>query len=189
MANTLTVGSAVLVQRPARASRNDLGSCRNLPLSLISTPRGRKGRYERALIMTASAAKKVLVPIANGSEEMEAVLSLHAFSRCVSPVTKKAHTGHVWTVQVIIIDVLRRAGADVTVASVESTLQVLTSEGWPNLKQQCKSPRATHTEPCNPLCRWTCPGRSSLSQTSPSRTLLMIAMTPSHCRCDPPPFQ
>ncbi|WKA12008.1 hypothetical protein VitviT2T_029449 [Vitis vinifera] len=44
-----------------------------------------------------SSSRKVLVPIAHGSEPMEAV---------------------------IIIDVLRRAGADVTVASVEKRLQV-----------------------------------------------------------------
>jgi 4-methyl-5(b-hydroxyethyl)-thiazole monophosphate biosynthesis len=43
---------------------------------------------------------KVLVPIANGTEEIEAVC---------------------------IIDALRRAGADVTVASVETTLQVTAS--------------------------------------------------------------
>ncbi|KAJ8764638.1 hypothetical protein K2173_006720 [Erythroxylum novogranatense] len=45
----------------------------------------------------ASSSKKVLVPIANGTEPMEAV---------------------------IIIDVLRRAGADVTVTSVEKELRV-----------------------------------------------------------------
>lgn len=45
----------------------------------------------------ASATKKVLVPIANGTEPLEAVVT---------------------------IDVLRRAGADVTVASVEKQLQV-----------------------------------------------------------------
>ncbi len=45
---------------------------------------------------------KVLVPIADGTEEIEAVC---------------------------IIDVLRRAGADVTVASVESALQVTASRG------------------------------------------------------------
>ncbi|MCW8884690.1 MAG: DJ-1/PfpI family protein [Motiliproteus sp.] len=47
-------------------------------------------------------SKRVLVPIANGSEEIEAV--------CV-------------------IDVLRRAGADVVVASVENELQVIASRG------------------------------------------------------------
>ncbi|HOT90600.1 MAG TPA: DJ-1/PfpI family protein [Anaerolineae bacterium] len=45
---------------------------------------------------------KVLVPIANGTEEIEAVC---------------------------IIDTLRRAGADVTVASVEATLQITASRG------------------------------------------------------------
>ncbi|KAL0301231.1 UNVERIFIED_CONTAM: protein DJ-1B [Sesamum radiatum] len=45
----------------------------------------------------ASAAKKVLVPVANGTEPLEAVIT---------------------------IDVLRRAGADVTVASVEKQLCV-----------------------------------------------------------------
>ena len=47
--------------------------------------------------MSSGVAKTVLVPIGNGSEEMEAVT---------------------------IIDVLRRAGASVTVASVESKLEV-----------------------------------------------------------------
>ncbi len=44
--------------------------------------------------------KSVLVPVANGSEEMEAVIT---------------------------IDVLRRAGAHVTVASVEDSLEVVCS--------------------------------------------------------------
>ena len=47
-------------------------------------------------------SKKVMVPIANGTEEIEAVC---------------------------IIDTLRRAGAEVTVASVEATLQVTASRG------------------------------------------------------------
>ena len=50
----------------------------------------------------ASASKKVLVPIADGSEEMEAV---------------------------VVIDVLRRAGADVIVASTGPETQVQCSRG------------------------------------------------------------
>eukprot|EP00877_Chromochloris_zofingiensis_P005234 jgi/Chrzof1/14711/Cz09g13020.t1 len=53
-------------------------------------------------VRTMAAEKSVLVPIGNGSEEMEAV---------------------------IIIDVLRRSGAAVTVASVEEQLQVTCSQG------------------------------------------------------------
>jgi protein deglycase len=49
-----------------------------------------------------TATRKVLVPIADGTEEMEAVT---------------------------IIDVLRRAGADVTVASVEDDLRITASRG------------------------------------------------------------
>ena len=51
---------------------------------------------------TPAATKKVLVPVANGTEEMEAV---------------------------IVVDVLRRAGATVTVASVEEGKQVKASRG------------------------------------------------------------
>ncbi|VVA16578.1 PREDICTED: DJ-1 [Prunus dulcis] len=55
-----------------------------------------------AAMASASPAKKVLVPIANGTEPMEAVIT---------------------------IDVLRRAGADVTVASVEKQLRVEACHG------------------------------------------------------------
>ncbi|CAI9088783.1 OLC1v1023208C2 [Oldenlandia corymbosa var. corymbosa] len=55
-----------------------------------------KQRFYSFSVM-ASATKKVLVPVANGTEPLEAVIT---------------------------IDVLRRAGADVTVASVEKQLQV-----------------------------------------------------------------
>ncbi|WCJ32250.1 Class I glutamine amidotransferase-like superfamily protein [Euphorbia peplus] len=52
--------------------------------------------------MAASSSKKVLVPIANGTEPMEAVIT---------------------------VDVIRRAGADVTVASVENHLRVEAAHG------------------------------------------------------------
>lgn len=54
-------------------------------------------RFSTRRLVRMAAAKKVLVPIGTGSEEMEAVIT---------------------------IDVLRRAGAEVTVASVESGLEV-----------------------------------------------------------------
>ncbi|KAK6132494.1 hypothetical protein DH2020_033794 [Rehmannia glutinosa] len=60
----------------------------------LSIPR-RNHRFAPSFM--ASAAKKVLVPVANGTEPLEAVIT---------------------------IDVLRRAGADVTVASVEKQLRV-----------------------------------------------------------------
>ncbi|KAF5840118.1 class I glutamine amidotransferase-like protein [Dunaliella salina] len=70
------------------------GKRRHLSGSASATP--------RASVMAAAAGSnpKVLVPLGNGSEEMEAV---------------------------IVIDVLRRAGADVVVASVEDSLQVTCS--------------------------------------------------------------
>ena len=65
-------------------------SLRALRRAPVATPRAASRRV--ATLAMAAAAKRVLVPIANGSEEIEAVS---------------------------IVDVLRRAGADVTVASVE----------------------------------------------------------------------
>lgn len=66
--------------------------------SLRSKPRvAASGRSQHLVFMASSSAKTVLVPIGNGSEEMEAVT---------------------------IIDVMRRAGASVTVASVESDTTV-----------------------------------------------------------------
>ncbi|KAM0003168.1 putative protein/nucleic acid deglycase DJ-1, class I glutamine amidotransferase [Helianthus debilis subsp. tardiflorus] len=62
---------------------------------LSATTSRRNNRF--SLSVMASASRKVLVPIANGTEPMEAVIT---------------------------IDVLRRAGADVTVASVEKELRV-----------------------------------------------------------------
>ena len=71
--------------------------------SLRSKSRVAAARRNQSLFCMASSSEKVvLVPIGNGSEEMEAVT---------------------------IIDVMRRAGASVTVASVESDLTVKCSRG------------------------------------------------------------
>ncbi|GAB2272582.1 Protein DJ-1 C [Dionaea muscipula] len=67
--------------------------------STRSSPRDTKGFFAQT---NSVSCKRVLVPIAYGTEEMEAV---------------------------ILVDVLRRAGAHVTVASVEPLLEVETSGG------------------------------------------------------------
>ncbi|XP_065861980.1 protein DJ-1 homolog B-like [Euphorbia lathyris] len=59
-------------------------------------------RFSFSIKAMASSTKKVLVPIANGTEPMEAVIT---------------------------VDVIRRAGADVTVASVENQLRVEAAHG------------------------------------------------------------
>ncbi|GLU15286.1 hypothetical protein SLE2022_317880 [Rubroshorea leprosula] len=61
-----------------------------------------RNRFSFSVAAMASPPKKVLVPIANGTEPMEAVIT---------------------------IDVLRRAGADVTVASVEKQLRIDAGHG------------------------------------------------------------
>lgn len=80
-------------------------SCR-LSHAIPTTFRSSKinlNRVNRATtIRTMATAKRVLVPIGTGSEEMEAVIT---------------------------IDVLRRAGAEVVVASVETALEVTCSRG------------------------------------------------------------
>ncbi|KVI02202.1 DJ-1-like protein, partial [Cynara cardunculus var. scolymus] len=66
------------------------------PFPALSSATSRRHNRISFSVM-ASAVRKVLVPIANGTEPMEAVIT---------------------------VDVLRRAGADVTVASVENQLRV-----------------------------------------------------------------
>ncbi|CAN1271649.1 Protein DJ-1 homolog B [Linum perenne] len=68
----------------------------------LRLPLRRLSSSSSAVAGMASAAKKVLVPIADGTEPMEAVIT---------------------------IDVLRRAGADVTVASVGKELRVEAAHG------------------------------------------------------------
>lgn len=80
--------------RPAPLLDNFLAKTERLQ---STSPVAAVGRSQPLVRMASSSAKTVLVPIGNGSEEMEAVT---------------------------IIDVMRRAGASVTVASVESDLTV-----------------------------------------------------------------
>lgn len=82
--------------RLRRAQHLDIGVTK--PESLQSKSRLTAFRSSQPFVcMASNSAKTVLVPIGNGSEEMEAVT---------------------------IIDVMRRAGASVIVASVESDLTV-----------------------------------------------------------------
>lgn len=67
------------------------------PFATVSSSISHRHNRISFSVMASSASRKVLVPIANGTEPMEAVIT---------------------------IDVLRRAGADVTVASVEKELRV-----------------------------------------------------------------
>ncbi|CAD7703639.1 unnamed protein product [Ostreobium quekettii] len=86
--------------RPRPAQLNGLfppSPSRGVPRSAWATRGPRAGR-----LVAAGAGKSVLVPVGNGVEEMEAVIT---------------------------IDVLRRAGAEVTVASVEDDVKVTCSRG------------------------------------------------------------
>jgi hypothetical protein len=70
------------------------------------------------------ASKTVLVPVAHGTEEMEAGESISCVSFLITLLCCVWFLSRLLFVAVIIIDVLRRAGATVTVASVEDSLQV-----------------------------------------------------------------
>ncbi|GBF99751.1 hypothetical protein Rsub_12526 [Raphidocelis subcapitata] len=77
-------------------------ACRAPPAAPAARRRSGAPAARRGVSAMAAAAKRVLVPIGSGTEEMEAVIT---------------------------IDVLRRAGADVVVASVEDSLEVTCSRG------------------------------------------------------------
>ncbi len=82
-------------------------------------------------IVAMSTPKRVLVPIGMGSEEMEAVIT---------------------------IDVLRRSGADVTVASVEDSLQVTCSRKVNLVADKVRrllSELASQTDPGRTQCTGT----------------------------------
>ena len=80
--------------------------------ALLASSRTPSRKFSSARSVTAMAVKRVLVPIGTGSEEMEAVIT---------------------------IDVLRRAGAEVTIASVESDLEVVCSRGVKLVADQVKN--------------------------------------------------
>ena len=68
-----------------------------------------------------------------------------------------------WRVQVILIDVLRRAGADVTVASVEDSLQVPSMvSAW---LLQCQTQGPCAARPRLLVCRSTCREELNLLRT------------------------
>ncbi|KAI7840257.1 hypothetical protein COHA_006039 [Chlorella ohadii] len=90
------VGSGTQLHQP-------LGLAKSAMIKLAVKPAGfsplqASRRFAPSRRVATMAAKRVLVPIGRGSEEMEAVIT---------------------------IDVLRRAGAEVTVASVEDSLEVV----------------------------------------------------------------
>ncbi|KAJ9153523.1 hypothetical protein P3X46_026951 [Hevea brasiliensis] len=92
----------VLLRQPIPHSLLHLLHCSYPFSSKLPSLKTRLSFPVKATTVMASSAKKVLVPIANGTEPMEAVIT---------------------------IDVLRRAGADVIVASVEKQLRVEAGHG------------------------------------------------------------
>ena len=64
----------MLTHQQATSRRNVIASRSKLQSIPFSTPRRRPQRYERGALLVVSDAKKVLVPVANGSEEIEAVM-------------------------------------------------------------------------------------------------------------------
>lgn len=180
----------MLAHQQATTSRSGIASWSRLQSLPFSTLRRRSQTFARGASLTVSDAKKVLVPVANGSEEIEAVMCHLALSIGYMSIMQGHITCEMVNMQVVIIDVLRRAGADVTVASVEDTLQVVYLCRLAAEKGIATRPGLTDRNCTNrPVfysshwCRWICPDRLSWLQTSPSRTLPMTAMTQSRSRC------
>ena len=74
MASRILFCPAVPVHQQARCERECITSLSKLQANSFSTPKRQTQRCARGTRLIISAAKKVLVPVANGSEEMEAVL-------------------------------------------------------------------------------------------------------------------
>ena len=74
MANTLPFSPDVSAHRQATSHSNTIVLRSKLQLAPFGTHRQRRPRLARGASLAVSAGKKVLMPVANGSEEMEAVM-------------------------------------------------------------------------------------------------------------------
>ncbi len=84
MPNTLRFCPAVPAHQQATCSSNSIASWSKLHPGPFSTPRQRRQDLARGALLAVAAGKKVLVPVANGSEEMEAVMLPHFLSRALA---------------------------------------------------------------------------------------------------------
>jgi hypothetical protein len=108
---------------PSRCQLRAAPAGRSAAALALSRPRAAPARALRHAAMAAAAAKRVLVPIGNGSEARTPPSSA-ARASCADN-----SLGSQEIEAVSIVDVLRRAGADVTLASVEEGLTCTMSRG------------------------------------------------------------